>query len=301
MKIVVLGGGNSTEREVSLRSAKSVSDALITAGFEVINLDPVNLSVLDSITSNTIVFPILHGNNCEDGKMQRELESRNLPFLGSDSKSSEVCFDKGRARQAFQDSGLPVARGDIVTSETYADHPLVTLPHVLKINEGGSSIGTYLIFDPNKADQQKVNEVFALGEKAVIEELVEGTEITVPIFDGQSLPVIEIKPPEDEEFDYANKYNGKSQELCPPVSIDGTKQKQAQDFAEQAHKALGCRHLSRVDFIVRPDGSMVILEINTMPGMTDQSLYPIGAEAAGFTFPQLMTKFVELVKRDYEL
>lgn len=301
MKIVVLGGGDSTEREVSLRSAKAVTNALEIAGYEVISLDPANHSVLDFIESGTIVFPILHGNNVEDGTIAKELESRKLPFLGSDSKSSKICFDKGLARQAFREAGLPIAVGDVVNQKTYGNHPLTKLPHVLKINEGGSSIGTYLIFDPTNIDQNKVTEVFALGENAVIEELVEGVEITVPILDGKALPVIEIKPPENEEFDYLNKYNGKTQEICPPVSINEVIQKHAQNLAEQAHKLLGCRHLSRVDFIVRPDGSMVLLEINTMPGMTDQSLYPLGAKVAELTFPQLMARFVELVKRDYGL
>jgi D-alanine-D-alanine ligase len=301
MKIVVLGGGDSTEREVSLRSAGAVSKALVSAGFETVNLDPINLEVLDSIHPNTIVFPILHGNNCEDGKIQGELEARNMPFLGSDSKSSEVCFDKGRTRQAFQDAELPIAMGDIVTSKTYRDHPLNKQPHVLKVNEGGSSIGTYLVFDPINVSEQKIKEVFKLGKTAVIEELVEGVEITVPVLDGAALPVIEIIPPANEEFDYLNKYNGKTQENCPPTLIDGNQQKQAQKIAEKAHETMDCRHLSRTDIIVRPSGEMILLEINTMPGMTDQSLYPKSAKAAGIEFPDLVAKFVELVKRDYGL
>ena len=299
MKIVVLGGGESTEREVSLRSAKAVSDALETAGFDVINLDPINFAVLDSIDSKDIVFPILHGNNGEDGKIQRELESRGLAFLGSGSKSSEICFDKTRARDAFQAAGLPIADGGAVTKESYRNHPLIKKPHVLKISEGGSSIGTYLVHDPNLINTQKVSEVFSLGEHAVIEELVDGVEITVPLLDGQALPVIEIKPPENEEFDYANKYNGKTQEICPPTAIDKTIQEHAQRLSEKAYAALGCRHLARADIIVRSDNNMVILEINTMPGMTSQSLYPLSANVAGLTFPELMKQFVKLVERDY--
>lgn len=301
MKIVVLGGGNSTEREVSLRSAKAVSNALIAAGFEVINLDPIDPTVLDSISPSTIVFPILHGNNGEDGVIQREMEGRNLSYLGSDSKTSRVCFDKGLAREAFQVAHLPIAKGAVVTKDTYKTHLLAQKPHVLKVAEGGSSIGTYIVHNPKKTDEKKVAEVFKLDEKAILEELIEGVEITVPILDGRALPVIEIKPPRNEEFDYLNKYNGKTQEICPPVSINKTTQRQAQQYAELAHKALSCRHLSRVDFIVKPDNSMVTLEINTMPGMTDRSLYPLGAQAAGFEFPKLMTKFVEIVKRDYGL
>lgn len=301
MTVVVLGGGDSTEREVSIRSAKAVSQALVSAGYEVINLDPIKPAVLDTIVQNTIVFPILHGNNCEDGKIQRELELRNLPFLASESKSSVQSFDKVKTLELFRAAGLPVAKGDSVTKESYATHSLSMQPHVLKISEGGSSIGTYLVPDPNAVRPEKVAEVFELGSIAVIEEFIHGVEITVPILDGKSLPVIEIKPPENEEFDYANKYNGKTQEICPATSISADLQKKAQNYAEQAHKVMGCRHLSRVDMIVRPDGTMVLLEINTMPGMTDQSLYPLSAKVAGMEFPKLMEIFVDLVRRDYAL
>ncbi len=105
-----------------------------------------------------------------------------------------------------------------------------------------------------------------LRAQAIIEELIEGVEITVPLLDGKALPVIEVVPPLDGEFDYENKYNGKSQEICPAVSIDEFTQKQAQDLAESVHELLGCRHLSRVDIMVRKDGRMAVLEINTMPG-----------------------------------
>lgn len=299
MNVVVLGGGDSTEREVSLRSALAVAEALTTAGYEVEKLDPVDIGVLDTIKPHEIVFPILHGNNCEDGVIQREMEERNLSFLGSDSQVSSVCFNKDLTRQAFKSAGIPIAEGDVVTLSQYWNHPLASLPHVLKTNEGGSSIGTYIVNDPNMIDKAKVEEVFELGNKAVIEELVTGIEITVPVLDGKALSVIEIRPPADEEFDYLNKYNGRTQEICPPISIDQATQQKAQQYAEKAHAALGCRHLSRVDFIVSQDGSMVALEINTMPGMTNQSLYPLGAKTSGIDFPSLMTRFVEMVKRDY--
>lgn len=299
MKVVVLGGGKSTEREVSLRSAKSVSTALTSAGYKVENLDPIDIRVLDSIKPGSIVFPILHGNNGEDGFIQQEMDKRGLCYLGSTSKTSEECFDKGLVRACFETANIPVAPGGTITESQYTNHPLSSVPHVLKVSRGGSSIGTYIVNNPLKTDNSKIKEVFTLDEIAVIEVFIQGTEITVPILDNKALPVIEIKPPKNEEFDYRNKYNGKTKEICPPVSVNLKVQELAQKYAEEAHALMGCRHLSRVDFIVKPNGDMVALEINTMPGMTNQSLYPIGALAAGLSFPQLMTKFVQMVQRDY--
>lgn len=297
---MVLGGGDSPERDVSLRSASAVSRALKIAGYEVIEADPKNgIEALDGF--NGIVFPILHDKGGEDGQIQAELEERHLPFLGTESNASAVCFDKSSARRILLAAGLPMAAGGMVNKETYFNHELTTNPHVLKVARGGSSIGTYIIRDPKNVDKYKIGEVFDLDDRAIIEELIEGIEITVPVFDTNALPVIEIKPPTDTEFDYENKYNGATQELCPPVSVSEDLQRQAQYLAEQVHSALGCRHLSRADIIVKKDGSMIVLETNTMPGMTDQSLYPKSASVNGQDMPGLMRNFVDLVKRDYKI
>lgn len=303
MKILVLGGGNSPERDVSLRSAAAVSEALSVAGYEVITADPRDgLGALDSLASGDMVFPILHGAEGEDGVFQKIFEDKQLAFLGSVSSVSQNCFDKGIARKIMADGGVPLAQGAAdVTAETYRINPLISRPHVLKAQRGGSSIGTYLVKDPANTNQAKVDEVFNLDTFAVVEELVEGTEITVPVLDGKALPVIEIIPPENGEFDYENKYNGKSRELCPAESLNEEQQKTAQELAERVHTLFGCRHLSRVDIIVRPSGEMVVLEINTMPGMTAQSLYPLSASVGGKPMPELMKTFVTLVSRDYNL
>ncbi len=301
MKIIVLGGGNSTERDISLRSAHAVTEAVKQAGFETQLLDPVNgYDQLDNL-NQTIIFPILHGQGGEDGEIQKELEKRHLPYLGSSSMASEICFDKGRTRQQLQAFNITVPKGDVVTAETYKDHPLLKKPHVLKVARGGSSIGTYIVRKPNQLDKNKVNEVFSLDSQAIIEELVEGVEITVPILDDRALPVIEILPPEGGEFDYENKYNGQSKEICPPVSISKEIQEQAQQLALKVHQTLGAKHLSRVDIMVSNDGKLVVLELNTMPGMTEQSLFPLSARKYGLTMPNLMKHFVNLVVRDYHI
>jgi D-alanine-D-alanine ligase len=302
MQILVLGGGNSPEREVSLRSAAAVNKALEEAGFSTKQADLKDgFSCLDDLATGTIVFPILHGAEGEDGIVQAEMEKRGLPFLGSGSKVSVVCFDKNVSRERLHQAGIPIPNGAKVTAGSYKNNPLAAKPHALKVARGGSSIGTYLVRDPSSIDQQKVAEVFELDTQAVIEELIIGTEITVPILDGKALPVIEIRPPVDGEFDYENKYNGKTAEICPAESIDESAQKAAQELSEKVNTLFGCRHLSRVDIMVRQDGTMAVLEDNTMPGLTDQSLYPKSAKVAGLPMPELVTKFVELVKRDYKL
>jgi D-alanine-D-alanine ligase len=129
----------------------------------------------------------------------------------------------------------------------------------------------------------------------LLEELIEGTEITVPILGDQALPVIEIIPPQGKEFDYENKYNGTTQELCPPQHVSAEKQQEAQRLAEKIHKAAGVRHLSRTDIIIDENGKLWVLELNTIPGLTDQSLFPKAAAAAGINMQQLMQKFLDMI------
>jgi D-alanine-D-alanine ligase len=299
MKIVVLGGGDSPEREVSLQSAKAVANAARAARLEVIEQDPKNgLDFFDVIDKNCVVLPILHGAGGEDGVIQKELENRKLAFLGSDSVSSANCFDKWKTRQILLSNDMPMPRGDLVTRSTYAKHPVSQMPHALKVLHGGSSIGTLIVQDPASLNAEKINELFKTEEFAVIEELIAGTEITVPILDQRALPVIEIIPPPNAEFDYENKYNGKSQELCPPKSVSEDLQQRAQKLAEQVHRAMNCRHLSRVDIMIDKSNQLYILEINTIPGMTEQSLYPKSAAVAGLSMPELVKFFVDMAGRD---
>ncbi|HTE22868.1 MAG TPA: D-alanine--D-alanine ligase [Candidatus Limnocylindria bacterium] len=298
-EVVVLGGGNSPEREVSLRSAIAVAKAARAAGFTVQEYDPADgLDFLDALSKDAVVLPILHGKGGEDGVVQEELEKRGLQYLGADSAASVLCFDKGLTRQRLQEHDVPVAGGMVVTRDEYSHQPLAKRPHILKVSRGGSSIGTLFIRDPKVVDQGQVDEIFRLDDQAILEELVGGVEITVAVLGQKALPVIEIQPPETGEFDYENKYNGQTLELCPPQHVSQVTQLAAQKLAEKVHTVTGCRHLSRVDMIVRPDDSLVVLEINTIPGMTDQSLFPKSAQAAGIDMPELVQKFVKMVQRD---
>lgn len=301
MKIIVLGGDISPERQVSLRSAKAMAEAASAAGFEVIQADPADgLEVLDNL-DDAIVLPILHGKNGEDGVIQKELEARGLPFLGSDSASSIACFDKWTTRLELVSAGIPMPQAMLVNEKSYPTSPLAKQHHVIKIVHGGSSIGTLVVRKDTDEDEQAVSEIFAMEDKAVLEELIEGTEITVPVLDGKALPVIEIIPPADGEFDYDNKYNGRTQELCPPKTVNEDLQAKARALAEQVYKVMNARHLARVDMMIDQKSNIYVLEINTMPGMTSASLYPKSAAVAGYDMPALVKKFVQLVQRDYNL
>jgi len=298
-KVVILGGGNSPEREVSLRSAQAVMDAAQQAGYDVSILDPQSgWSVLDSIALDTVVLPMLHGIGGEDGEVQQELERRKLSFLGTGSTESELAFDKWQTKQLLKGKGISVPNGELVTFDQYRNHPMTKKPHVLKADRNGSSIGVYIVHDPQHLDQKQIEEVFLFGPCALLEELVEGVEITVPVLGVRALPVVEIIPPEGEEFDYENKYNGETQELCPPQNVSEEQQRLAQKIAEQAHMALGCKHLSRTDIIIDSSGELFVLEVNTTPGMTHQSLFPKSAATAGVSFPDLVEKFVHMAQQE---
>lgn len=297
MKILIVGGGFSSEREVSLKSSDNVIKAAKKAGFKVEFADPkFDKNYVDDIDKDTVVFPMIHGVGGEDGYLQSMLEDLGIPYLGCDSESSANSFDKWKTRLILEKANIPMAKAELVTRKTYKKSSLSKKPHVLKIVHGGSSIGTLIVTDPDNVSEVKISEIFDMEQLVIIEEMINGVEITVPILDQTALPAIEIRPPEGGFFDYVNKYNGKTQELCPPPSLNDDQHKKAQELAEKTHKVMDCRHLSRVDLIMRPDSSFVVLEINTIPGMTEQSLYPKSAAVVGLSMPDLVKRFVRLIQ-----
>jgi len=302
VKVLVLGGGDSDEREVSLRSAKAVADAARAGGYDVTEADPANgYGLLSGLSKDTIVLPILHGRNGEDGVLQVKLEKYGLPFLGTGSGASAKCFDKWLTRVELEAAGIPMANAAKISKEEYINHSLARRPHVLKILHGGSSIGTLIIRGERAATSEDIDSIFAMENEAVIEQLIEGTEATVPILDQSALTPIEIRPPSDGEFDYENKYNGRTAELCPPESISQEVQQKIQRLAEDVHRVMHARHLSRVDIMLDRENNPYVLEINTIPGLTNQSLFPKSAGVSGMDMPALVTKFVEMVVRDSNL
>jgi len=295
VKVLVLAGGTSSERDVSLRSGQAVMAALETAGYTTGVADPAaeGFDVAQATAGYEVVFSVLHGKGGEDGIMQAQLDRTGIAYVGTDTAASELCFDKSRYRAKLSDAGLPVARGELIDAEGLWQSELSQHPFVLKPNDGGSSIDTFIIRDVQRADKAAIAAAFGRHPKMLLETLVEGIEITVGVLGDTALPVIEIIPPTDGEFDYENKYNGQSQELCPPQHVDESTQQAAQKLAAEIHQLCGCGGYSRTDMIVAPDGSLVVLETNTLPGMTDQSLFPKAAAAAGITMPELCDRLVK--------
>lgn len=293
--VIVLAGGTSDERDVSLRSGAAVTAALHAAGYNVTELDPASppADYESKLQTADVVFPALHGRNGEDGVTQKLLEDLQVAYVGSNSVVSALCFDKWRYKQVLMDAGLPVPGGELVTRETFVDSKFSQAPFVLKPNDGGSSVDTIITRDIELIDQPAIDAAFERHPQLLLEELISGTEITVGCLLGQPLPVIEIVPPADAEFDYENKYNGRTQEICPPQSVSEILQQQAQTLAADIDHLIGVRDMSRTDMMIDENGKLYVLETNTIPGLTDQSLLPKAAAAASYSMQDLCGALIE--------
>ena len=346
MKIVVLGGGLSTERHVSLVSGTSVCKALRERGHKAIFVDmfmglenydgaledafdapdgfcgdvaietvapdieavkksrklksPSRLgkNVLEICALADCVFLGLHGEDGEDGKIQAALELMGVPYTGSDPLSSGMAMDKAVAKRIMESCGVPTPKWQEIT---YSEEDIsklrenLSLPCVVKVVGGGSSIGVAL---PETKDELEnaLRDILKYGNRIVVEEKIEGRELTVPVFDDRCLCPIEIVPPEGMTFDYVAKYQSGdkgARELCPaPISEE--EKALLSNYALKIHKALGLSVYSRVDFMLDREGRAYCLEVNTLPGMTPNSLIPKAAAVDGMSYPELCEKIIEL-------
>jgi len=287
MKVSVLAGGVSGEREVSLRSGAAVAKALRSIGVKVLEVDVKEKGV--KVPQGTdICFLALHGTYGEDGEVQRELEAAGMPFTGSGSEASALAFDKLKARDAMLAAGVPMAE-----SQEWTPACDWKPPYVLKPVASGSSLGTFLVRAEEEA-KKAVKEAKKWKDGGMmIERLIEGAEMTVGILGEQALPVIEVRPAKGF-YDYKNKYtSGATQYLCP-APIPKEKAQELQELALKAHRSLGCEVLSRVDIMVDAEGKAYVLEVNTLPGMTDLSLLPKAGRAAGIDFTTQCLRILEL-------
>lgn len=286
-KITVLQGGPSTEREVSLRSGAAVAKALGEAGYDVTSVTVEGEEVV--IPAGTeLVFVALHGTFGEDGKLQRILSRLGLPFTGSSEAASRDAFDKVVSKSIFIENGLPTPKSQLVAK---LEDLTLPLPVAVKPPCQGSSVGVTLVFNQ---EQLKValDDALKYGERALVEMLIVGKELTIGILDDAALPVIEIHP-KAGFYDYQNKYTAGATEYLCPAPLDAEVTAAVQRVALRAHQALGCGAYSRVDIMLAEDGQPYLLEINTIPGMTATSLLPKAAKAAGMTFPELCSRIAE--------
>ena len=304
-KILVLKGGVSTEREISLKSGAAVAKALAEAGYPVEELDLTPETVSELIRKKPdLVFLALHGKGGEDGSVQGLLEWLGLPYTGPGVAASALCMDKLLTKTCLTASGVATAPfralspGDGEAAALAAADEL-GLPLVLKACRQGSSIGTVIARSRDDVPAAW-REAASFGDDVVAEAFLSGMELTVPVLGGrepEALPVIEITS-EGAFYDFASKYTpGGSHHIIPARIPEETRAK-VEALALSAYKATGCRGFARVDVMLSGDGEPFVLEINTIPGMTAQSLLPDAGRAAGLSFPALAEKIVMTALRE---
>jgi D-alanine-D-alanine ligase len=298
LNIAVMLGGPSAEREVSLQSGKGVVQALRSLGHRVTEVDPKNGAfILPKKTD--MVFLALHGTYGEDGTVQEQLERTGVPYSGCDADSSRVAFDKVRTKQRCIESGVPTAKFLVVDSEKMPWPMGWQPPLVVKPVRQGSSVG--LQFVERVSDwSAALRESLRFDSELLVEEKISGRETTVGILDDRALPVVEVRP-KAGAYDYRNKYTAGCTEYFCPAPFDETTTRRIQAAATGAFKAIGGRDYARVDVMVCPNGEPVVLEVNTLPGMTETSLLPKAAAAAGIGYAELCQRIVELALGRREL
>ena len=304
-RVVVIGGGWSDEREISLESATEVRSALLEAGFSTVDL--LDLASRDFVGrlvagSYDVAFVALHGAYGEDGCIQGLLEILHIPYTFSGVSASAAASEKQIAKAVFDAAGIRAPRGvDVaagaVLSEDQIDQIVehLGLPLFVKPAANGSSFGISRVTD-RTALNGAIASAGTAGGRVLVEECVEGTEITVPVVgneDAHALPIVEIVTGA-EFYDLKVKYEPSSLHHVIPARLEPGVYARAQELAVRAHRALGCSGCSRSDFIVTTAGEPVILETNTIPGMTANSLLPDSARHGGIEFPELCARFVEL-------
>ncbi len=294
-KIAVLMGGPGNERKVSLASGAGVAQALRGLGADVTEVDVAGPDF--TLPAGTeVAFNVIHGTFGEDGQVQRILEGRGVPYTGEGVAGSELAIDKIATKRRFLERGVPTAAFEILRDGAM---PTLALPYVVKAPREGSSVGVFIVRDAAKV-AETMREAWKFGSELLVEEFIRGRELTVGIVGHQALPVIEIRPKKDGEFyDFANKYNflnpqaAGADHFCPaPLSDDVTRR--VQETALAAKDALDLEVYSRVDVLLTEDGEPSVLEINTIPGMTQVSLLPEAAAAAGISYAELCARVIGL-------
>ena len=299
-KVLVLMGGISTEREVSLRSGKAVADALKTKGYDVYALDiqKENIGEIQKINPD-VVFLALHGKYGEDGTIQGMLEWMGYPYTGPGVGASAICIDKILTKKILVNHNITTPKfmefkhfdkdiKDIIKKN-------FSLPVVLKAACQGSSIGVSIVND-EKALEKEIEEILKYGDSLLVEEFINGTELTVPIIGNRNyraLPIIEITS-ENEFYDFESKYTEGMCQHIIPARIDDETYKTVEKAALSAYDALNCKGFSRVDVIIDESNKPYVIEVNTIPGMTSMSLFPDSARSAGIEFPELLDEIVKL-------
>lgn len=293
MKVGVLMGGVSSERDVSLVTGKSIVENLDRKKYEVI---PIIIDskeeVFEKVKGIDFAFLAFHGEFGEDGSIQSILEALNIPYSGSKALCSGICMNKKQTKRILKAEGIKTAKSVILQKGEKLDKKVtdnIGYPFVIKPCTGGSSIGVSII--KNKGNLDEAIELgFKYDNEIIIEEYLDGVEYTVPVLNGEALPILKIIP-KGEFYDYSSKYDdGGSDKLEACLSKE--LENELKIISENCYKIFDCRSYVRVDFIVA-NGIPYVLELNTLPGMTSHSLFPISASAIGIGFSELIDKIIE--------
>ena len=289
--IVVMLGGPSAEREVSLCSGAAVAKALHSLGHNVTEVDPKPCS-WELPEGTQVVFLALHGTYGEDGAVQAELDHMGVPYTGCSAEASRLAFDKVLTKNRCAASGVPVAKSLVLDDPKTPWPKNWQPPVVIKPVRQGSSVGLQFV-ERREEWPAALATALKFDSQVLVEPRIIGPECTVAILGDRALPVVEVRP-RSGAYDYKSKYTkGETDYLCPaPFDADTTARVQA--AALGAFRAVGGRDYARVDVMVGADGEPVVLEVNTLPGMTELSLFPKAADAAGFSYPELCQRMVEL-------
>jgi len=304
VKVAVIYGGKSKEREVSLKSGKGIAKALRSRGYHVKEIDYTSKDFISELVDIDVVYIALHGKYGEDGRIQGLLDMMEIPYVGSGVLASALAMNKAKAKRIFEHAGIRVAKDMFLqkNEKQQIDYQQIelhfTYPVVVKPNQEGSTIGLSIVSD-REGLKKAIEHAFLFDDQIVIEEFIEGKEVTVAILetvdDIQALPIIEIVPKKNKYYDYESKYALGGSEHIIPARIGGKIEEKIKTWAIRAHQQLGCEVFSRVDFMIPNDGGdPVILEVNTLPGMTETSLYPDAAKAIGLTYEDIVSTLVEM-------
>jgi D-alanine-D-alanine ligase len=289
--VVVLMGGLSAEREISLASGRAVAAGLVEAGYRVTALD---VDRIDWVMPPEVdvVFIALHGTYGEDGQVQARLDAEGVRYAGADAGVSRIAFDKVLSKQCFEQQGITTPRYEVVRAGSVRSLPL---PVVVKPPRQGSSIGIARVFEES-AWSDAMKGALRHDDEVLVEAYIEGRELTVGVVNDQVLPIVEIRAPSGD-YNYHNKYTKGTTEYLCPAPLDEATTRRCQELAWQTFTALGARDLGRVDIRLTGDGVPYVLELNTIPGFTETSLLPKAARAAGLEFPALCAMIVERARQ----
>ena len=298
MKIGVLFGGKSSERDVSLSSGLAIINACNELGHEVAEFDPKDDfdSLSAEIKNVDLVFNALHGGDGENGVISSKLDDLGVKYTGSDEKASAICINKDKSKKIVKTDNYFTPDWVLLKKDDdkIPDISNLSFPLVVKPNSEGSTIGLSIIQDVSKLIDA-IQLASNYDENILIESFIKGREITVGIINGESYPIVEIIPTH-ELYDYECKYTkGMTNYICP-AEIDKKLSEKIKKIALDIHKLLKCRHYSRVDFRLDEDNVPWFLELNTHPGMTETSLLPKSAAAAGINFNSLINRIIKQVK-----